>query len=112
MFEDARVAFDWAFSADGDPRTGIELASNLVDALLDARLFEECCARAAQAVDALARLPSGTVSAASEKRLRAALASASRAVREPPPVPAKPARAAQAAKKPVPHGPPACSITT
>ncbi|ABE33609.1 NB-ARC domain protein [Paraburkholderia xenovorans LB400] len=124
--DDARVAFDWVFSADGDPRTGIELASNLADALLDAGLFEECCARAAQAVDALERQPSGTVSAASEQRVRAALDAASRAVREPLPALALTQRAPNPVpkkqEKHEPHephapavaamAPPACFITT
>ncbi|ASW02574.1 ATP-binding protein [Paraburkholderia aromaticivorans] len=116
--EDARVAFDWAFSADGDPRIGIELASDLVDALLEAGLFDEGRARAAQAIEALDKLPSGAVNAAREKRVRAALAEAAHPLREPLPPPAKPARA-RASRQPAPHAPtaaatapPACSITT
>ncbi|HXZ09060.1 MAG TPA: winged helix-turn-helix domain-containing protein, partial [Paraburkholderia sp.] len=60
-FDDARIACDWAFSPDGDARVGVELASNLVGALLKAGLIEECCTRAAQAVDALEALPAATV---------------------------------------------------
>ncbi|NYH14931.1 ATP-binding protein [Paraburkholderia bryophila] len=74
--EDARVACDWAFSPNGDARVGVELASNLVGALLDAGLIEECCTRATQAMDALDALPAGTVDTASDMRVRAALASA------------------------------------
>ncbi|WP_429293519.1 ATP-binding protein [Paraburkholderia sp. CI3] len=81
--DDARVAFDWAFSPDGDPRVGVELASNLVSALLHSGLIEECCTRAAQAVEALDRLPPGSVDAAREMRVRAALASALPYVRGP-----------------------------
>ncbi|USX04803.1 ATP-binding protein [Paraburkholderia fungorum] len=72
--DDARAAFDWAFSADGDPRVGVELASNLVGALRDAGMIEECCTRAAQAARALDQLPAGSVDAASERRVRAPLA--------------------------------------
>jgi predicted ATPase len=71
--DDARAAFDWAFSADGDPRVGVELASNLVGALRDAGMIEECCTRAAQATRALDQLPPGSVDAASERRVRAPL---------------------------------------
>lgn len=81
--DDARVAFDWAFSPDGDLRVGVELASNLVGALLDAGLIEECCTRAEQAVEALQALPAGSVDAASGMRVRAALASALPYVRGP-----------------------------
>jgi hypothetical protein len=81
--DDARSAFDWAFSPDGDPRLGVELASNLVGALLDCGMIEECCMRAALAVEALESLPVGSVDAASEMRVRAALASALPYVRGP-----------------------------
>jgi predicted ATPase/DNA-binding winged helix-turn-helix (wHTH) protein len=73
--DDARSAFDWAFSPDGDPLLGVELASHLVGALLDCGMIEECCTRAAQAVDALDTLPASSVDVASEMRVRAALAS-------------------------------------
>ncbi|MFM0081260.1 winged helix-turn-helix domain-containing protein [Paraburkholderia sediminicola] len=81
--DDARSAFDWAFSPDGDPLVGVELASNLVGALLDCGMIEECCTRAAQAVDALETLPARSVDVASEMRVRAALASARPYVRGP-----------------------------
>jgi hypothetical protein len=38
-------------------------------------MIEECCTRAAQAVDALDTLPASSVDVASEMRVRAALAS-------------------------------------
>ncbi len=74
MLDDARSAFDWAFSPAGDVRLGVELASNLAGALLDAGMIAECCTRAAQAVDALDKLPAATVDSVSEMRVRAALA--------------------------------------
>lgn len=74
--DDARDACDWAFSADGNPRLGIELASDLSSALLGDGLFAECCTRASQALDALERLPGAEVDAGTHMRVRAALASA------------------------------------
>jgi predicted ATPase/DNA-binding winged helix-turn-helix (wHTH) protein len=79
--DDARAAFDWAFSPDGDLRVGVELASNLVAALRDAGMIDECCTRAAQAARALDKLPAGSVDAASERRVRVPLAPASPTVR-------------------------------
>ncbi|MDE1182341.1 winged helix-turn-helix domain-containing protein [Paraburkholderia sp.] len=73
--DDARSAFDWAFSDEGDLRLGVELASTLVGALLECCLIEECGRRAARAVAALGDLPAGAVDAVSEMRIRAALAS-------------------------------------
>jgi predicted ATPase/DNA-binding winged helix-turn-helix (wHTH) protein len=81
--DDARSAFDWVFSRDGDPRLGVELASNPVGAMLDCGMIAECCTRATQAVKALENLPAGSVDAASEMRVRAALASALPYVRGP-----------------------------
>ncbi|WP_144113922.1 ATP-binding protein [Paraburkholderia sp. BCC1886] len=78
LLDDARFAFDWAFSAEGDPRVGVELASHMAGALLDAGLQDECRARAAQAVAALEKLPAGTADAVCETRLRAALMNATR----------------------------------
>ncbi|ORC51734.1 winged helix-turn-helix domain-containing protein [Paraburkholderia sp. DD10] len=74
--DDACSALDWAFSPEGDVRLGVELASNLAGALLDAGMIAECCARTGQAVDALDKLPAASVAAVSEMRVRAALASA------------------------------------
>ncbi|MGF6773751.1 putative ATPase/DNA-binding winged helix-turn-helix (wHTH) protein [Paraburkholderia sp. GAS199] len=74
LFDDARATFDWSLSADGDVRTGIELAAELVDALFDAGLVEECHARALQALDALDNVTLVTTDNISEARLRAALA--------------------------------------
>jgi len=81
--DDARSAFDWALSPDGDPRFGVELASNLLGALLDFGMIEECYTRATQAVDVLENLPARALDAVSEMRVRAALASALPHVRGP-----------------------------
>lgn len=75
MLDDARGAFDWAFSAEGDRRLGVLLAGVLVGTLLECSLVEECCVRAERAVAALDALPSGTVDAGCDMRLRVALAS-------------------------------------
>lgn len=75
--DDARAAFEWAFSPQGDLRVGVELASNLVAALCDAGMIEECCIRAALAVEALKKLPAGSVDSATEMRVRTVLASVS-----------------------------------
>jgi predicted ATPase/DNA-binding winged helix-turn-helix (wHTH) protein len=74
--DDARGVLDWAFSPAGDDRLGVELTGALVEALLAWSLVEECYTRASRAMAALVRLPAGTVDAACELRLRAALASA------------------------------------
>lgn len=81
--DDARSAFDWAFCADGDPRAGLELASDLASALLAAGLVEDCRIRAEQALDVLQKLPPAAADATCEKRLRAVLAAASPNIREP-----------------------------
>jgi len=80
-FDDARGAFDWAFSAEGDVRLGVDLASNLAGALLDGGMIAEACARAELAVGVLDQLPAATVDAACEMRVRAALATALPSVR-------------------------------
>ncbi|MGF6571564.1 putative ATPase/DNA-binding winged helix-turn-helix (wHTH) protein [Paraburkholderia sp. GAS333] len=82
-FDDARSAFDWALSSDGDMQLGIELASNLAGALLDRGLMEECCALAERAVEAIEQLPAGTVDVTGALRVRAALAAALTHVRGP-----------------------------
>jgi predicted ATPase len=74
--DDARSALEWAFSPAGDDRLGVELTGALVEALLAWSLVEECYTRANRAITALVRLPSGTVDATCELRLRAALATA------------------------------------
>jgi len=74
--DDARHAYDWAFSAEGDVQLGIELASNLTAALLDGGMIAECCERAERAVEALDALPAASVDARDEMRVRTALASA------------------------------------
>jgi predicted ATPase/DNA-binding winged helix-turn-helix (wHTH) protein len=80
-FDDARSAFDWAFSAEGDQRLGVDLASNLASALLDGGMIAEGCARAELAVGVLDQLAPATVDAACEMRVRAALATALPSVR-------------------------------
>ncbi|CAB3640884.1 hypothetical protein R8871_00267 [Paraburkholderia graminis C4D1M] len=77
--DDARHAYDWAFSPDGDLQLGVELASTLSAALLDGGMIAECCERATRAVDtldALDALPAASIDARDEMRVRAALASA------------------------------------
>ncbi len=73
---DARSAFEWALSAEGDVRVGIELASNLVGVLLDRGFIDECRLRAERALDAIAQLPASEVDTACAMRVRMALASA------------------------------------
>jgi len=74
--DDARHAYDWAFSPDGDVQLGVELASTLSAALLDGGMIAECCERATRAVDMLDALPAASIDARDEMRVRAALASA------------------------------------
>lgn len=59
--DDARSAFDWAFSAEGDPVLGVSLAGALVGRLLGASHVRECCERARRALTVLDGLPPGTV---------------------------------------------------
>ncbi|MBB5510457.1 ATP-binding protein [Paraburkholderia atlantica] len=81
--DDACSASDWAFSADGDPQLGVELASNLAGTLLALGRVEECCTLATRALDALERLPAGSIDAIGEMRVRASLAAALSYVRGP-----------------------------
>lgn len=74
--DEARSVFDWAFSQRGDVQTGVELAPSLAETLLDAGLVHECCARVSQVIDALEALPPASVDPATERRVRAVLASA------------------------------------
>lgn len=73
--DDARATFDWAFSPAGNAQLGIALADALVGPLLECSLVDECRARASQAVEAIDKLPSGTVDASCEMHLCATLAS-------------------------------------
>ncbi|SMG60433.1 Predicted ATPase [Paraburkholderia susongensis] len=73
--DDARNAYDWAFSENGDPAQGVALAGALVGTLLDASLVHECCERARHALDVLDTLPAGWVDVFCEMRLCAAYAS-------------------------------------
>lgn len=73
--DEARSAFDWAFSQRGDVRLGVELAASLAQALFDAGLVAESGTRAAYALASLEKLPAESANSASEMRLRALLAS-------------------------------------
>ncbi|QBR01994.1 winged helix-turn-helix domain-containing protein [Paraburkholderia pallida] len=73
--EDARTAYEWAFSDDGDPAQGVALAGALVGTLLDASLVRECCERAKRALAVLDTLPAGSVDIVCEMRLCTAYAS-------------------------------------
>lgn len=75
--DDARRAWDWAFSPEGDAVLGVALAGSLVGTLLDAGLVHECHERAARALAALDSLPpdaAKSVDTLGEMRLRAAFA--------------------------------------
>ncbi|WP_322046385.1 winged helix-turn-helix domain-containing protein [Paraburkholderia sp. J67] len=72
--DDARTAYDWAFSENGDPAQGVALAGALVGTLLDASLLHECCERARYALEVLDTLPAGSVDVVCEMRLCAAYA--------------------------------------
>jgi len=74
VLDEARSTFDWAFSAEGDPKVGIVLAASFVYALLEGSLVGECCERAARAVEAIDNLPLQTVDPRCEVKLRGALA--------------------------------------
>lgn len=73
--DDARIAYDWAFSENGDPAQGVALAGALVGTLLEASLVHECCERARHALEVLDTLPGGSVDVVCEMRLCAAYAS-------------------------------------
>lgn len=72
--DDARSAWDWAFSDEGDPVLGVALAGSLVGTLLDASLVYECRVRAERALATLDTLPDTAVDALCEMRLCAAYA--------------------------------------
>ncbi|MBN3808626.1 winged helix-turn-helix domain-containing protein [Paraburkholderia sp. Ac-20347] len=74
MLDDTRNAVDWAFSPDGDVRTGVELSSTLVSALLARAKLDECGRRAAQALQALQALPERAMTPIAAIRLKIALA--------------------------------------
>lgn len=73
--DDARSAYDWAFSDDGDKALGVALAGALVGTLLSASRVQECCQRAQRALAVLDTLPAGSVDAVCEMKLCAAYAS-------------------------------------
>ncbi|MEM5310148.1 winged helix-turn-helix domain-containing protein [Paraburkholderia sp. JHI869] len=72
--DDARSAYEWAFSDDGDPALGVALAGALVGTLLAASHVRECCERARRALAVLDSLPAGSVDAVCEMKLCAAYA--------------------------------------
>ncbi|PRZ54414.1 putative ATPase [Paraburkholderia fungorum] len=73
--ENARSAFDWAFSEQGDVQIGVGLAASLTEVLLETGLIDECCMRAEQAIEALNELRPASVDIGAEMRLLATLAS-------------------------------------
>lgn len=73
--DDARAAFEWAFSPGGNLALGVALAGSLVGTLLQGPLLHECYERAGRALAALDTLPVGSVDALCEMRLCAAYAS-------------------------------------
>jgi predicted ATPase len=74
--ENARSAFDWAFSAQGDVQVGVGLAASLAEVLLETGLIDECCMRAERAINALNELRPASIDTRAEMRLLATLASA------------------------------------
>lgn len=72
--DDARSALDWAFSPNGDERLGVELTGALAEPLLAQSLTQECCTRVGVALEALERLPKGSVEIVCELRLHTAFA--------------------------------------
>jgi predicted ATPase len=73
--DDARAAFEWAFSPGGNPALGVALAGSLVGTLMQGSLLHECQERAGRALAALDTLPPGSVDTLCEMRLCAAYAS-------------------------------------
>ncbi|MDR6381044.1 ATP-binding protein [Paraburkholderia caribensis] len=73
--DDARAAFEWAFSPGGNPALGVALAGSLVGTLLQGPLLHECYERSGRALAALDALPPGTVDTLCEMRLCSAYAS-------------------------------------
>ncbi|ACC74787.1 winged helix-turn-helix domain-containing protein [Paraburkholderia phymatum] len=73
--DDARAAFEWAFSPGGNPALGVALAGSLVGTLLQGGLLHECHERSRRALAALDALPPGSVDTLCEMRLCSAYAS-------------------------------------
>lgn len=73
--DDARAAFEWAFSPGGNPALGVALAGSLMGTLLQGPLLHECYERAGRALAALDALPPGSVDSLCEMRLCSAYAS-------------------------------------
>ncbi|MGG1948563.1 winged helix-turn-helix domain-containing protein [Trinickia sp. NRRL B-1857] len=72
--DEARSAWDWAFSTEGDPALGVALAGSLVGMLLDTSLVHECRERAEYALATLDRLPLDAVDVVCEMRICSAYA--------------------------------------
>ncbi|MEM5318655.1 transcriptional regulator, partial [Paraburkholderia sp. JHI869] len=51
--DDARAAFEWAFSPGGNPALGVALAGSLVGTLMHGSLLHECHERSGRALAAL-----------------------------------------------------------
>ncbi|CAD6532900.1 ATP-binding protein [Paraburkholderia sabiae] len=73
--DDARAAFEWAFSPGGNPALGVALAGSLVGTLMQGSLLHECHERSGRALAALDALPRGSVDTLCEMRLCSAYAS-------------------------------------
>ncbi|BCF93495.1 ATP-binding protein [Paraburkholderia largidicola] len=73
--DDARAAFEWAFSPGGNPALGVALTGSLVGTLLQGPLLHECYERSGRALAALDALPPGSVDTLCEMRLCSAYAS-------------------------------------
>ena len=71
LVEDIRAALDWAFSAEGDPRIGIDLTLSAAPIWLGRSQLGENCARVRQALDHVAA--SGLSGSPEEMRLRVSL---------------------------------------
>ncbi|MBN3751945.1 AAA family ATPase [Paraburkholderia sp. Tr-20389] len=73
--DDARAAFEWAFSPGGNAALGVALAGSLVGTLMQGALLHECHERSGRALAALDALPPGSVDTLCEMRLCSAYAS-------------------------------------
>ncbi len=71
-----RAALDWAFSPDGDARTGIAMAAVAVPCLFELSLVGECRERARAALDAMRDRDAASLRADARVRLLAAYAAA------------------------------------
>ncbi|MGF6769980.1 putative ATPase/DNA-binding winged helix-turn-helix (wHTH) protein [Paraburkholderia sp. GAS199] len=74
LCEETRRALDWAFSAQGDIRTGIDLSAVLVDVCLKYGKIDECCRYASRAIDVMTMYPDDVADDISRMRVMAAFA--------------------------------------